>query len=91
LEAPGLLEANALLAHEHDLTLIVADARLGLPLWELADVFRTDMPEIPLIILTTRPDDENSAVAHGAVAVLRQPFQTQQFLACVAQFAQPGA
>jgi DNA-binding response OmpR family regulator len=91
LEAPGILEANALLAHEHDLTLIVADARLGLPLWELADVFRTDMPEIPLIVLTTRPDDENSAVAHGAVAVLRQPFQTQQFLACVAQFAQPGA
>jgi CheY-like chemotaxis protein len=90
LEAPGVLEANALLAHEHDLALIVADARLGHALWELADVLRVEMPDVPLIVLATRPEDEEISFDHGARAVIQQPFQTQQFLACVAQFARHG-
>jgi diguanylate cyclase (GGDEF)-like protein len=90
LEAPGILEANALLAHEHHLALIVADARLGNALWELADTLRADMPDVPLILLATRPDDEDLGFDHGARAVILQPFQTQQFLTCVAQFARLG-
>jgi diguanylate cyclase (GGDEF)-like protein len=90
LEAPGVLEAHALLAHEHDLALIAADARLGDALWELADTLRMEMPDAPLIILATRVEDEDISFDHGARAVIQQPFQTQQFLACVAQFAQQG-
>ncbi len=90
LEAPGILEANALLAHEHDLVLIVADARLGVPLWELADNLRAELPDVPLIVLATRPEDEETSFDRGARAVIQQPLQTQQFLACVAQFARQG-
>ena len=90
LEAPGILEANALLAHEHDLALLVADARLGEPLWELADNLQVEIPNVPLIVLATRPEDEETSFDHGARAVIQQPLQTQQFLACVAQFARQG-
>ena len=90
LEAPGILEANALLAHEHDLALIVADARLGSVLWELTGNLRVEMPDVPLIVLVTRAEDEEISFDHGARAVIQQPFQTQQFLACVAQFAPQG-
>jgi diguanylate cyclase (GGDEF)-like protein len=88
LEAPGILEAHALLAHELDLALIVADARLGDPLWELADTLRLDMPATPLLILSTRPEDEQLGFEHGARAFIQQPFQIQQLLACVAQLVQ---
>ena len=90
LESPGILEANALLAHEHDLALIVADARLGSALWELTRNLRIEMPDVPLIVLVTRAEDEEISFDHGARAVIQQPFQTQQFLACVAQFAPQG-
>jgi CheY-like chemotaxis protein len=90
LEAPGILEANALLAHEHDLALIVADARLGSALWELTSNLRIEMPDVPLIVLVTRAEDEEISFDQGARAVIQQPFQTQQFLACVAQFARQG-
>jgi DNA-binding response OmpR family regulator len=90
LEAPGILEANALLAHAHDPALIVADARLGQALWDLATILRADMPDVPLIVLATRPEDEKTAIDHGAKIVIQQPFQIQQFLTDVAQFARHG-
>ena len=90
LDSPGILEANALLAHEHDLALIVADARLGSALWELTSTLRVEMPDVPLIVLVTRAEDEEISFDHGARAVIQQPFQTQQFLACVVQFARHG-
>ncbi len=90
LEAPGILEAHALLAHEPDPALLVADARLGQPLWELTDTLRAEMPEVPILILATRAEEEEIGFDHGARAVIQQPFQTQQFLACVVQFARHG-
>ncbi len=74
LEASGILEANALLAHEPDPTMIAADARLGGALWEMADALRIDMPHVPLLVFTTRAEDEQLSVDHGARAVIRQPF-----------------
>jgi DNA-binding response OmpR family regulator len=90
LEAPGILEVNALLAHPHDLDLIVADARFGQALWDFITLFRADMPGVPMIVLVTRPEDEQIAFHNGANRVIRQPFQIQQLLAYVAQLARPG-
>jgi DNA-binding response OmpR family regulator len=91
LEAPGVLEANALLAYEPDLALIVADARLGEQLWEMADALRLDLPEVPLLGLTTAARDEEAGRSHGLDLFLRQPFQEQEFLALVDQVARaPG-
>jgi diguanylate cyclase (GGDEF)-like protein len=87
MEAPGVLEAHALLAYEPDLALIVVDARLGDPLWEMVDTLHVELPEVPVIVISTQPQDEEVGVAHGARAFILQPFQEQQFLSCVAQFA----
>lgn len=90
LETSGALEANALLAHSHNLAAVVADARLGQPLWDLAGSLRADSPAIPLLVLATRAADEEMSFTYGARAVIHQPFQVQQILACVAQFARHG-
>jgi len=90
LEAPNVPEAHRLLAQELDLALIAADARLGDALWELADTLRLEMPTTPLVIISTRAQDEELGFSHGARAFIQQPFQAQQFLACVAQFAHQG-
>jgi diguanylate cyclase (GGDEF)-like protein len=87
LEAPGVLEANALLAYEPDLSLIIADTRLGDQLWEMADTLIAEMPAVPLVAVSVQPRDEAAGRAHNVRAFLRQPFQEQQFLAFVAQFA----
>jgi diguanylate cyclase (GGDEF)-like protein len=86
VEAPGVTEAHALLAHELDLALLAADARLGAPLWEMADTLRIDMPEVPLLILSPFQHDEEIGFEHGARAFIQLPLQAQQFLSCVAQF-----
>lgn len=91
LEARGIPEAHALLAHEFDLAVLAADARLGAPLWELADTLQIDMPGVAMIVLATRPEDRKTALAHGVREVIQQPFQIQQFLASVARFVPRGA
>jgi DNA-binding response OmpR family regulator len=88
LEAPGIPEAHALLAQEFDLALVSADASIGEPLWELADALQEDMPNVALVVLSARPEDEEIAFAHGVRAYIQQPFQVQQYLACIAQFVQ---
>jgi diguanylate cyclase (GGDEF)-like protein len=90
LEAPSVPEAHRLLAQELDLALIAADARLGAALWELADTLRMEMPTTPLVIISTRAQDEELGFRHGARAFIKQPFQAQQLLACVATFTQHG-
>jgi len=87
LEAPGVLEANALLAYEPDLSLIIADTRLGEQLWEMADTLFAEMPLVPLVAISVHERDEAAGRDHQVRAFLRQPFQEQQFLAFVAQFA----
>jgi diguanylate cyclase (GGDEF)-like protein len=87
LEAPGVLEANALLAYEPDLSLIIADTRLGDPLWEMADTLSAEMPAVPLVAISVQARDEATGSAHNVRAFLRQPFQEQQLLAFVTQFA----
>jgi hypothetical protein len=65
----------------------VADTRLGEQLWEMADTLRTEMPVVPLVAISVNARDEEAGQAHYVRAFLRQPFQEQQFLAFVAQFA----
>ena len=90
LEAPGIPEAHALLAYEFDLALVVADARLGDPLWELADTLIQELPDVALIVLSPRAEDEQIATAHGARAFIQQPCDIQHIISCIAQFAQRG-
>jgi DNA-binding response OmpR family regulator len=85
LEAPGVIEAEVLLAYELDLSLIVADARLGSALWEMAGQLRVEQPHVPLLVITTRQQDETTGAAHGVRLFLRQPFRTEEFLALVSQ------
>jgi diguanylate cyclase (GGDEF)-like protein len=85
LEAPGIIEAEVLLAYELDLSLIVADARLAEPLWELADQIRENARPTPLMIITTSPPDAEQGTAHGARHFLSQPFRTDEFLSVVAE------
>jgi diguanylate cyclase (GGDEF)-like protein len=85
LEAPGMIEADVLLAYELDLSLIVADARLGEALWELADQLGLDPYPTPLLVVTTRPQDEAAGAAHGVSLFLSQPFRTDDFLSIVEQ------
>jgi diguanylate cyclase (GGDEF)-like protein len=87
LEAPGVLEANALLAHEPDLALIVADARLGDALWEMAGELAETMPGVPLLAITLHEGDETPERARLVAAFLRQPFQEHEFLDAVARYA----
>jgi len=85
LEAPGVLEANALLAYEPELALIVADARLGDQLWEMADLLGAEMLGVPLVAITADPRDIERGLAHGVRGFIKQPFQEQQFLTYIAQ------
>jgi diguanylate cyclase (GGDEF)-like protein len=87
LEAPGVLEANALLAHEPELALIVADVRLGDQLWEMVDDLAESKPDAPLMAITLQERDEIAGRAHGMTLFLRQPFQEQEFLDAVARGA----
>jgi len=86
LEAPGVLEANTLMAHEPDLALIVIDLLIGESLWELIETVRTEMPEVELMAISTNQRDEALGREHGVQAFLRQPFQEQQLLSAVEQF-----
>jgi len=88
MEAPGVVEAHALLAYKPELALIVADARLGEPLWEMADILRADLPDVPLLMLVTQPQHEQSGYEHGARATIQQPFQAHEFLAQIARLVQ---
>jgi two-component system, OmpR family, KDP operon response regulator KdpE len=89
LEAPGVLEANTLMAHEPDLALIVVDLLIGESLWELIETVRAEMPEVELVAISTNEHDEALGREHGVQAFLRQPFHEQQFLSAVEQFVRP--
>jgi diguanylate cyclase (GGDEF)-like protein len=91
LEAPGIIEAEVLLGYELDLSLIVADARLGPTLWDLADQLGEAAQPTPLLVVTTRPQDEAAGAAHGPPQFLRQPFRTEDFLAAVGQIIGQGS
>jgi diguanylate cyclase (GGDEF)-like protein len=86
LEAPGVLEANTLMAHEPDLALIVVDLQIGEPLWELIETVRVDMPEVELLAISMNDHDEALGREHGMRAFIKQPFQEQQFLSVLEQF-----
>jgi hypothetical protein len=45
------------------------------------------MPAVPLVAISVQARDEAIGHAHNVRAFLRQPFQEQQFLAFVNQFA----
>lgn len=91
LEAHDVLEAHALLAHEFDLALIIADGRLGAMLWEFAETLRRDARDIALAVLAINPEDVASAQANQAHVVITQPFHTKEFLDEVTPFLRRGA
>lgn len=72
LEAEDLLAANALMSQSPELTIIVADARLGEQIWEIADTVNVDMPTTPLLIVTDSDEDEAAARAHGISSFVRR-------------------
>jgi diguanylate cyclase (GGDEF)-like protein len=90
LEASDVLAANALLVQEPQPAMIIGDARLGEPLWDMFDSLRSTSPHIPLLLFTTRVEDEQVALSHGVNAIIRQPFQIQQVLDAVSQLVRPG-
>jgi DNA-binding response OmpR family regulator len=91
LEARGIPDAHAIMTHERQLAVIAADARLGEPLWEFADVVLSATPEIALLVLSTRPGDSELAALHGAQVTVQQPFHVQEFIDHIARFVRPGA
>lgn len=88
LEAPGILAAHALLAHTPEVDALIADTRLGESLWELATVLRTDLPSLSLIVLATRAEDKDVAVAHGVQGYIQQPFHMQELMDVVQRVLQ---
>jgi len=60
---------------------------LGDQLWEMADTLSAEVPLVPLVAISVQAGDEAAGRAHNVRAFLRQPFQEQQFLAFVTQFA----
>ena len=87
LEAPGLVEANPMLAHEPDLALIIADARLGDQLLEMSESLSADMPSVPLLVVTTRAADAQLGRTKGVLEFLQQPFTEELLLASVDRLA----
>jgi hypothetical protein len=53
----------------------------------MTDILSVEMPVVPLMALSTQAQDETIGRTHGVRAFLKQPFQEQQFLLIVAQFA----
>lgn len=80
IEAKNILEANALLAQEFELALIVGDTRLGEPLWGLVETVRASNMPSAILALVTRPDDREQANGYQVDAIIQQPFQVQEFL-----------
>lgn len=78
------LDAHAILAHEHRVNLVVADARLGAPLWQLCDNLQASTPGLTILVIITSADDEQAGRAHGLEAFLHQPFTLEEFLTQVA-------
>lgn len=52
---------------------------------EIVSQLRARRPELPIVLLSTRAEDEEQGFAAGINAFLQQPFQVQQFIACVSQ------
>ncbi|KAB8144652.1 response regulator [Chloroflexia bacterium SDU3-3] len=89
-EAKSVPDAHALLAQAFDLALIVVDARLGEPLWELATTVQESTPDTPVLALLTRAEDAAYADAHQVAARIQQPFHTHEFLEMVLRLAPLG-
>ncbi len=85
LESPGVPEAHAILSREIDLGMLVADARLGDTLWEMVRSIHQLKPILPIVIVSNRSRDEETAAEYGARAFVLQPFPIQQLLQCVSQ------
>lgn len=82
LQAPSVLDANTVLAREPKMRLLVADARLGQPLWDLAEHMR-DSASPKLMVVTRSEKDERAGRAHGVNTFIQQPFAVEAFLKMV--------
>lgn len=51
---------------------------------------RERYPAVPLVLLSTRAEDEDLGFFAGISAFLMQPFQVQQYVACVTQILRSG-
>jgi DNA-binding response OmpR family regulator len=80
LEAGSVLEAHAVLAHEPRPSLVIADAQLNQPFWNLYQQIRRLRAGTKLIMLVG--NDEEAATAHtaGATVCLQEPFSLDEFL-----------
>lgn len=91
LEARSVPEAHALLAQSFEIGVIVADTRLGEPMWQLAQTVQQATPVPALLGLVTQIDDLNRPELQAMAAVVQQPFQIQEFLSQIGRLAGHGA
>ena len=84
LSANTAPDAHAVLAHDPHVSLVVADGRLGEPLWHLCNTLHASTPGLMILTVITNADDEQAARDHGLEAFLHQPFTVEDFLKQVA-------
>ena len=83
LGSSSVLDANTVLAREPKVMLLVADARLGQALWDLAEHMR-GIASPKLIVVTRSEKDERAGRTHGVHTFIQQPFAMEEFMRKVA-------
>lgn len=84
-EVADLTALRTLIA-KNDLSLLVlADARLGQPLWDLCAQHSDEMQEIPIVVLTCDDLEVQQATAAGATACLQQPLPLRDIITCITE------
>jgi len=80
----GVPEARALLSREAGMPdLVIADARLGRNVWDFCLKLRTLAPQLPLLTLVARQEDQERSIAHGATMSILQPFSGTELIGVV--------
>jgi len=63
--------------------LVIADARLGRNVWDFCLKLRTLTPQLPLLTLVARQEDQERSIAHGATMSILQPFSATELVGVV--------
>lgn len=80
LEAGGVLDAHALLAHDPRPALVVADNQLNPAFWNLYQQIRRLRSSTRLIMLVHSQAEAEVALANGATICLQEPFALERFI-----------
>jgi diguanylate cyclase (GGDEF)-like protein len=86
-EAADLTALPREIEDEDRSVLLLADARLGAPLWAFCRAQATDHRDTTTIVLAASAAEEAQARAAGVSTILRQPLPIDEVIECVAQVA----